>query len=304
MKNYTLPILMAVMLISTAFFGTSRTGIEPVPQPEPAPLAEPAPALPPAAVNPEDGFSQFEYGRSGLNRPLTAYKITGTGAGSGKKIMCVFGIHGFEDAWYRDGEELVKIADEVVRHFREHREELEGCELVVVPCANPDGIYEGWTCNGPGRTQLSPGIDINMDFDYRFKVRNNLRNKTGSRPFSSPEGAALRDLVLEEKPDIIIDFQGWINSAAGDKAVSEVFCRNLGVNYDRWEEVIYPGFFVGWAAKHARAVLVEYPNPFTGQGSLDNSRSSKKLDQKVPVEQWGFTEKTIKSIREIVALSL
>ncbi|WP_366942894.1 M14 family zinc carboxypeptidase [Syntrophomonas sp.] len=43
--------------------------------------------------------------------------------------------------------------------------------MLIIPGANPDGIKQGWTCNGPGRCQLSQGIDINMDFDYDFKVR-------------------------------------------------------------------------------------------------------------------------------------
>lgn len=244
-------------------------------------------------------YSSFEYGRSGMNRPLVAYRISAHSVPDQRKILCVFAIHGFEDAWYRDGEELVNIAHGVIDYFRDNPQVLGNYQLIVVPCANPDGLYEGWTCNGPGRCQISAGIDINMDFDYRFQVRTNPRNKTGARPFSSPEARALRDLVFKEKPGIIIDFHGWLCSAAGDKAIAEIFCRNLGLEYKDPDASIYGGFFSGWASQYAKAVLVEYPNPFTGQGPFD-FRTDIQVETHGLVAHWGYTDKTISAITEIV----
>lgn len=186
-------------------------------------------------------------------------------------MLCVFGVHGFEDAFYRDGQILVNTADRVVDHFRNHREELGEYTLLVVPCANPDGLAGGYTCNGPGRCQLSQGYDINMDFDYNFTVRNNRRNKTGPEPLSSPEGQALYALVMKEAPDIIVDFHGWIGSAAGDDQLAEVFAQTLDLRHTEPAEIIFGGFFSGWAMGVSRAVLVEYPDPFDGQGAWEGN---------------------------------
>lgn len=310
MKRSLLVSLTLILLFLAAFYGNSRSQPTPPPKPtEEEGLLAAAPTAPPPSSpsesppNPAGESTLLVYGKSGLNRQLTAYRINSGETAQPRKIMCVFAIHGFEDAWYRDGEELVKIAQGVIDYFQAHRSELKGYELLIVPCANPDGVYEGWTCEGPGRCQLSLGVDMNMDFDYRFKVRKNTRNLTGEKPFSSPESAALRDLVLKERPDLVIDFQGWVDSAAGDPAVSQVFHRDLGVQVDPWEKVIYPGFFIGWAAKHGKAVLVEYPNPYTGSGELDG-HNYKKLDQRIRVEEWGFTDKTIQALKEIIEARL
>ncbi|NPV89461.1 MAG: hypothetical protein HPY50_01640 [Firmicutes bacterium] len=311
MKSLRMLSLLLILLLlggSAAYYARYRSSLAPPPAPvEEAgdPASSPSvPTAPPASAPSGPGaFTALVYGKSGHSRQLKAYRINSGETAQPRKIMCVFGIHGFEDAWYRDGEELVKIAQGTLEYFQAHRSELKSYELLIVPCANPDGVYEGWTCEGPGRCQVSLGIDMNMDFDYRFKVRKNTRNLTGTKPFSSPEGAALRDLVLKERPDLIIDFQGWINSAAGDPEVSQVFRRNLGVQIDPWEKVIYPGFFIGWAANYGKAVLVEYPNPYTGRGELDG-HNDKKLDRRIDVGQWGFTDQTVRALKEIIDLKL
>lgn len=242
-------------------------------------------------------FSTLTYGQSGMNTPLLAYKFTNINPS--RKIICVFAIHGFEDAFYKDGQALVDTANGVIEYFKNNPSTLNGNELIIVPCANPDGLKQGYTCNGPGRCQISQGIDMNMDFDYHFRPRLNTRNKTGAEPFTSPEAAALRDLVFSEKPDIIIDFHGWVNCAAGDPEIAKVFCKHLGLTYEETDKVIYDGFFSGWAAKYARAVLVEYPSPFTGKGSFDGKSDEKYDYVNQGFSDFGFTENTVMAIRDI-----
>ncbi|KUO58161.1 MAG: hypothetical protein APF84_09160 [Gracilibacter sp. BRH_c7a] len=243
--------------------------------------------------------SEETYGYSGLNTPLQFYRLGNPE--SKKKILCVFAMHGFEDAFYRDGQALVDTAYKVIAHLREDPASLDHVEVMVVPCANPDGLAEGWTCNGPGRCQISQGIDINMDFDYNFRVRTNTRNKTDNQPFTSPEAAALRDLILQEKPDMIIDFHGWVNSASGDQEIAKIFCKYLNLAYEDKEKTFYDGFFVGWAGRYARSVLVEYPDPLTGQG-VCAGKSDREYDYAHSgFNQFGYAEKTAAAIREIAA---
>lgn len=142
---------------------------------------------------------------------------------------------------------------------------------------------------------------MNMDFAYNFRIRTNTRNKTGSQPFSSPEAAALKDLVLQEKPDIILDFHGWVNSASGDPEIARIFCRRLGLTYEDKEKTFYDGFFAGWAGKYAKSVLVEYPDPFTGQGAYEG-KSDRKYDYaQSGFNQFGYAEKTLEALEEIAA---
>jgi hypothetical protein len=250
-------------------------------------------------VNEADySYRTITYGQSGSNVPLLAYKFSNKNPS--KKILCVFAMHGFEDAFYKDGQALVDTANGVIDYFKNNSKSLGTYELIIVPSANPDGLKQGWTCNGPGRCQISQGIDINMDFDYNFRPRVNARNKTGEKPFASPEAVSLRDLVINEKPDIIIDFHGWINCASGDKEIAEVFCNHLGLTYEKKEKEIYDGFFSGWAAKYAKAVLVEYPSPFTGKGSFDGKSDGKYDYTSKGFSGFGYTENTVKAIEEIV----
>lgn len=261
-------------------------------QPEDTPQIEPPAQAPSQAL-----FAAETYGYSGLNKPLQVYTVGSPQPA--QKILCVFAMHGFEDAFYRDGQALVDTAQAVLASLREKPAGLGDTEVMIVPSANPDGLAEGRTCNGPGRCQISQGIDINMDFAYNFRVRTNARNKTGSRPFASPEAAALRDLVLKEKPDIIIDFHGWVNSASGDPEFAEIFCRHLHLTYEDKEKTFYEGFFAGWAETYARSVLVEYPDPFTGQGAYEG-KSDREYDYAHSgFSQFGYAEKTAAAIREI-----
>ncbi len=249
-------------------------------------------------------FVEQEYGYSGNNRPLTCCRISNNNTDIQRKILCVFAIHGFEDAFYQDGRLLVDIASDVIEYFKKYPGDLGNYELLVVPCANPDGVNEGWTCNGPGRCQLSQGIDINMDFDYHFKVRENPRNQTGEAPFTSPESRALRDLVLSENPDIIIDFHGWVNSAAGDPELCAVFCEGMGLSHETVEEAIYPGFFSGWALDQGKAVLVEFPDPFSGEGAYEKKTEDQINYDKSFCDNLNFSSRTIDCIKEIAARNL
>ena len=108
-----------------------------------------------------------------------------------KIVLVTFEIHGWDDSYGGDGQVLVNMGNAAISYFTAHPNELKTTSLYVVSSANPDGLISGWTNNGPGRCQISLGVDINRDFGYQWVRRTNARNKTLA-PFSSPEARALK----------------------------------------------------------------------------------------------------------------
>ena len=205
-----------------------------------------------------------------------------------KTMLLTFAMHGFEDGWSNDGASLVQIATDVIKEFSSNPEQLNRTRLIVVPCVNPDGTWYGQSSNGFGRCNAQ-GIDINRDFDYYWKYCNESRFRTGTTAFSTPEAQILRNVVLLEKPDIIIDFHGWLNQTYGDIELGEYFNRAFNIQHQgpAFKDKVYMHqYFAGWASQYARTVLVEYPNPKNNQNIID----------------WGYSKNTINVIKEICSL--
>ena len=99
------------------------------------------------------------YGISGLKsigdsrgQDLKYYKI-----GKGPNVMfAVFSVHGFEDQWNYDGQELTYIAEEFKNRLVQAQDmNVENkWTIYILPSVNPDGAYYGWSNNGPGRLTL------------------------------------------------------------------------------------------------------------------------------------------------------
>ncbi|HWQ74859.1 MAG TPA: M14 family metallopeptidase [Syntrophomonas sp.] len=180
-------------------------------------------------------------------------------------ILITAAVHGFDDGWDGDGQALVEIAQNVFKAFASEPEALEGTRLMVIPCVNPDGAYYGKSSDGFGRCNAQ-GIDINRDFDYNWQYCAESRYQTGSAPFTTPEAQILRDIVLQEKPEIIIDLHGWLACTYGDAQIASYFDQSLGTYYKKrlgppGDESYMRQFFTGWAGQYGRAVLVEFPPP-------------------------------------------
>ncbi len=197
-------------------------------------------------------------GKSYLGAPIEAVRIQPEQFS--KTILIVFAVHGFEDDFDRDGQILVEVAENLIQYFSLHRAQLHNTRLIIVPCANPDGTYKGETKDGFGRCNAQ-GIDINRDFDWHWIANDSLRHRTSEKPFATPEARALRDLVLKEKPDIVLDIHGWLDCTYGDNEVARHFNDVFGfkTNPPRDPEKPMRGYFAGWSSQHARSVLVEYP---------------------------------------------
>ena len=210
-----------------------------------------------------DGVKRVQYGTSGLGRPLYYYKI-----GNGDKtLFATFAIHGFEDSWAQDGYQLTKIAHQLIEKFNTKNKTsgLNGWSVIIVPCANPDGILDGWTNNGPGRTQISKKIDLNRDFPTFFKPEYSPRNYTGPNPLGAPEAKDLATLVAkisrESKNMVLLDTHGWLDMTIGDPQIGKPFINNLGLSRNASYIPSGHGYFVSYGhAEGAEVSLVELPD--------------------------------------------
>lgn len=218
------------------------------------------------------------YGTSGMGRNLYYYKI-----GSGKKTLLMnFAIHGYEDAFNRDGEELVKISKGIINRLSKDYDGkgLKDWSIYIIPTANPDGILDGYTKNGPGRCQISEKIDINRSFPKDFSVKNNSRNYTGSKPLIAPEAKALANLVSnlgsKSRDFVVLDVHGWLNETIGDNKIGKYFGNEFGFkNLPLTNNA--EGYLINYAkSKGADVSLIELPKP-SSKADIANRNFEGKL---------------------------
>lgn len=199
--------------------------------------------------------STFKYGESELGRELICYSIKPLEYD--RTILMNFAIHGFEDEYDHDSTVLTDTAMELIEYYS-GIDDLNNCQLLIIPCANPDGQIEGTTNNGFGRCNAL-GIDLNRDFDANYSPNSNARYYT-EYAFSAAESRALRDLCLEYEPDIVLDFHGWLNYTIGDSELAEVFYAEMGLKHHvSFTSTNASGYFANWAHQNgAYGLLVEF----------------------------------------------
>ncbi|MCB8818094.1 M14 family zinc carboxypeptidase [Desulfosporosinus shakirovi] len=163
------------------------------------------------------------YGQSGAGRNLEYYQI---GNGN-KRLFLNFAIHGFEDNFNQDGAELVDVAGGVIEMLSENIASVNSHDwtVFVIPVANPDGLIDGTTNDGPGRCTtwrygdtrnvlVQGGVDLNRSFDINFVVNTSSRNYTGHQANWAKESEALRDFIIAHKSitgrNVFIDSHGWL----------------------------------------------------------------------------------------------
>lgn len=211
--------------------------------------------------------AEIIYGYSENGRALVCHRIGNEDAA--QRILLVFGVHGFEDAYDHDGEVLRLIAHRVIDFFC--AQTPDDFALYVVPCANPDGLLDGTTKNGFGRCNAN-GLDINRDFPVNWKADYHSRVKTGSEPFSTAEARALRDLVEQVAPDFAADIHGWIDAVYGSGPSAETFAQAFGM---RLRAIRSGGTLAQWMQSTLPdAILLELPpNPNEDKYVTKNSEA-------------------------------
>ena len=208
---------------------------------------------------------------SGLGQYLKYYKI-----GNGENVaFVVFEQHGWEDAWAYDGLELVNIADRVM--FDISLSNIpSNWTLYVIPYANPDGITNGYTNNGPGRCTISSRVDMNRCFPSEFSPFYTSRNYTGSTPLGANEAVALKNLIENNKgvgQNVVLDIHGWLNITYGDSDIAKYFNNEFGFGHT---SSFGTGYLTTWAKSiGAKSVLIELPYPSSSDDILNRDFSGK-----------------------------
>lgn len=173
-------------------------------------------------------------GNSVEGRGIDAYTF-GTGD---RMLMFVGGIHGGYE-W-----NSVLLAHTFIDHFTANPELIpDDISVVIVPSANPDGLYavlgrEGRfnrddvpddTPFGTGRFNAR-GVDLNRNFDCKWKPESTWRGNivsAGTEAFSEPEAAAIRDLVLKENPEAVVFWHSQANAVYASECEAGILPSTL-----------------------------------------------------------------------------
>lgn len=216
-------------------------------------------------------FTSGTYGTSGLGQSLKYYKI-----GNGPNVaFAVFAQHGWEDAWAYDGIELVNIADRMMSSLSSSGIN-SNWTLYVIPYANPDGITNGYTNNGPGRCTVSNKVDMNRCWPTNFTPTYTSRNYTGSTPLGTPEAIALRAFIqnnMGSNGKIILDIHGWLNQTYGNAEIGQYFDNQFGFGHS---SSYGSGYLMAWGKSiGAKSCLVEFPMPSSSSDIINRDFSGK-----------------------------
>lgn len=178
-----------------------------------------------------------EIGRSVEGRPIEAHSF-----GEGEThVMFVGGIHGGYE-W-----NSVMLAYRFIDHLKANPEMLSSdVKVTVVPSINPDGLYDVVGSGGRFSVDDAPdvhdnsgtgrfnanGVDLNRNFDCKWAPESSWRGETvsaGTAPFSEPEAAALRDLVLSDKPDAVVFWHSQANAVYGSECHGGILPETMTV---------------------------------------------------------------------------
>lgn len=194
-----------------------------------------------------------KYGTSSQGRPLEAYIITGNKKYT-KTIILSFAIHGFEDAYYRDGKVLIKEANKLVEYYSKHTDKLKNVRMIIVPALNPDGVIAGKNNLKTSKSSFGRCTARHIDMNRDFK----------SGKFKAVESQAYRKFLQKYKPDVYIDFHGWLNESIGNPSICNLANSTIKL---RGSQKNYYGTSYGYLAGYVHkkyncpTAIVEYPSP-------------------------------------------
>ena len=222
------------------------------------------------------------YGKTGLNvADKGGSELIYLKYGTGKNVFfATFAIHGYEDKWDKDGYELIEIANNFYNKLLEDKDYdlAEKWTIYIFPGVNQDGLQEGSTNNGPGRTTLysqapqNKGIDLNRCWQIgsTYEKFTSDRNYNGDTGFQAYEAQALRDFMLKNKSKdgqtILVDLHGWTQQLIGDENICSYYEQQFPENNKRSVGRYGSGYMISWGrtylgsqGKPAKTALIELP---------------------------------------------
>lgn len=196
--------------------------------------------------NESDGGAptEIEYGVSVNGKPLLGYKY---GRGSNTTLFFA-GIHGDEPL---SSQLLDRFRVEIATKFIDdtnHR-------IIVIPCANPDGLSAGSRTN-------ARGVDLNRNFpasNWTSNARSDRYNP-GPFPLSEPESEALLILIHSLKPDKVVSIHcpfGVLNyDGEQSRSLAEAMSTKNGYRIVSSLGYETPGSFGSWAGHDLGIIVV------------------------------------------------
>lgn len=257
-------------------------------------------ALPSGAYGPGDlviprSAETIVYGHSGYGRDLRAYKF-----GSGRNVLVAgFCIHGWEDAWAQDGGALVYTAGQLMNLLDANPDVIANGDwtVYILPCMNPDGLYDGYSCSGPGRLTMScltssgqvdpsRGIDMNRSFPTGWRRLANARNSNGTAPLQCLESQALANFIRDvrgEGENVCLDIHGWtgqIITSAGRSGAIYTTLKNAFPGNTHASLQGTPGYFAGYAmALGYDSCLFEFPHSSQSLSEFQSTGHAERFSQ-------------------------
>lgn len=222
------------------------------------------------------------YGKTGLNvADKGGSELKYLKYGTGKNVFfATFAIHGYEDKWDKDGYELIEIANNFYNKLLEDKDYdlAKKWTIYIFPGVNQDGLQEGSTNNGPGRTTLysqapqNKGIDLNRCWQIgsTYEKFTSDRNYNGDIGFQAYEAQALRDFMLKNKSKdrqtILVDLHGWTQQLIGDENICSYYEQQFPENNKRSVGRYGSGYMISWGRTYlgsqgrpAKTALIELP---------------------------------------------
>ncbi|MBU2633132.1 succinylglutamate desuccinylase/aspartoacylase family protein [Patescibacteria group bacterium] len=153
-------------------------------------------------------------------------KIESYTYGSGKTHLAfVGGIHGGYE-W-----NSVLLAYKFIDYLDANPEVIPAnLTITVIPSANPDGAYKA-IGKEEGRFNAN-GVDLNRNFDCKWKPESMWKGNQvsgGTVPFSEPETVAIRNFVLENKPDAVIFWHSQSNAVYASECEAGILPETLDI---------------------------------------------------------------------------
>lgn len=198
----------------------------------------------------------YRLGRSVKGKPLYLREW-----GSGSRVALLFAtIHGDEPVG-------TGLLNRLEREFRIHPELLEGWQVRLIVCANPDSRGR--------RRSNARGVDLNRNFAAGWRRGGGGGESGGPRPLSEPETRALRAAVLgldpapPGRPERILSIhqhgdlaagEGWLDGDGPADSLARSLSEASGGRYgvhdipDSQGRQVIPGSFGTWVSSAELAI--------------------------------------------------